>query len=127
MELQRALEQQGFDPNGVDGIFGENTNDALDNYLREMQVDPAAIRGGDLSALPNGAVKDALGRLTTLQDADCNPVLKSLYVPKDNFKAPQAGAGRSFCDPVSDQKGGCDVATSDEIGRFRAADLSRSM
>jgi len=44
-DLQRRLSSLGFDPGGVDGIFGDRTTDALEDFQRNMGLVPDGICG----------------------------------------------------------------------------------
>ena len=57
--LQEILERLGFDPEGIDGIFGPNTRDALVAFQRDRGLAPSGVVDQETAEALNAAVAES--------------------------------------------------------------------
>ena len=77
-ELQRRLSALGFDPGGVDGIYGDQTAEALGEFQRNVGIGPDGICGpralGELDRLtPRAGGEDLVSQIRERLDAASKP------------------------------------------------------
>ena len=66
-ELQRALKEKGFDPQGTDGIFGANTRKAVVAFQRANGLEPDGVVG-------KNTIKALFGSAPSAPTAPAGPV-----------------------------------------------------
>ena len=86
LTLQTALKQLGFDPRGVDGVFGAGTEAAVKDFQRSKGLTPdglvgpgtmaalqanAAVAGADVSGATTGAAVGGTTTTTTTTSTNC--------------------------------------------------------
>lgn len=57
--LQEILERLGYDPGGIDGIFGPNTRKAVVAFQRDRGLDPVGVVDQETATALNAAVAES--------------------------------------------------------------------